>query len=120
MDQNSGLISAVKGWLDLDDEIKTLQQKMKVLRQQKKVATEALTEAMQEKDIGVVNLGDGKGRLTRKERIKKGGITKKYLDTCLQQLFHEDAAQQERIRNHIMDNRPLTVKDEVHRKKSNK
>ena len=120
MDQNAELIGAVKGWLDLDDRMKALQKEMKLLRQQKKAATELLTGAMQDKDIGVVNLGEGKGSLKRRERIQKGSITKKYLETCLQQLFHEDAAQQERIRNHIMDNRPQTVKDEVQRKKSNK
>ena len=120
MDQNTDLIVAVREWLELDDKIKTLQQEMKVLRQQKKAATEALAGAMHEKDIGIVNLGDGKGSLKRKDRIQKSGITKKYLETCLQQLFHEDPVQQERIRNHIMDNRPQTIKEEVQRKKSNK
>ena len=120
MEQNTELIGAVRGWLELDDKIKTLQREMKVLRQQKKAATEVLTGAMHEKDIGVVNLGEGKGSLKRRDRIQKGSITKKYLETCLQQLFHEDTAQQERIRNHIMDNRPQTIKEEVQHKKSNK
>ena len=120
MDQNEALIGAVKEWLMLDDKIKALQKDLKLLRQQKKIATEALTGAMQDKDIGIVNLGAGKGSLKRRERIQKGSITKKYLETCLQQLFQEDAAEQERIKNHIMDNRPQTIKEEVQRKKTNK
>ena len=116
MADNSTLIEAVRYWIACDDQHKALQRQAKDARNTKKAATEALAKEMDARDVGTVNLGTD-GRIIRKERRTRAPLTKKYVTECLAQLFEHDAAQQEHVTNHIMDNRPITVKEDMQMKR---
>jgi hypothetical protein len=115
MDQNTVLIAAVQEWIQCDDSVKALQKKSKAAREAKKAAAASLSSMMDTMDVGTVNIGEN-DRIVKKERRSRGGLTKKYLTECLGVLFSHDAAQREQITNHIMDNRPVKVSDDVQRK----
>lgn len=116
MTDNSSLINAVRHWISCDEKLKDIQRQAKEARIAKKNATEVLAQEMDERDVGTVNLG-ADGRIIRKERRTRAPLTKKYITKCLEQLFEHDAAQMEYVTNHIMDNRPVTVKDDMHMKR---
>jgi hypothetical protein len=115
MDTDTQLIESVKSWIQLDDQLRDLQSQSKVVRKAKADAALQLSEIMQTKDIGTINLA-GDSKIVRREKTSRGSLTKKYLVQCLGQLFAHDAPQQERIVTHILDNRPVKVRDEVQRK----
>ena len=116
MSDNAELVEAVQTWIALDDKLKALQKDARTTRLAKKQATDHLSGIMDNLDIGTVNLG-ANDKIVRRERKSRGALTKKYLTECLGQLFSHDAAQKERVTNHILDNRPVTVKEDVQRKK---
>ena len=116
MANNSSLIDAVRHWITCDDQLKALQRQAKEARLAKKAATEALAKEMDTRDVGTVNLG-ADGRIIRKERRTRAPLTKKYVTECLAHLFEHDALQKEHVTNHIMDNRPITVKEDMHMKR---
>jgi len=117
MDHDTQLIDAVKSWIQLDEKLRDLQRQAKALRKAKADATLLLSDIMQSKDIGTINLA-GDSKIVRREKTSRGSLTKKYLIECLGQLFAHDAPQQERIVTHILDNRPVKVREEVQRKQS--
>lgn len=117
MNNDDHLIEAVKSWIQLDDQLRDLQRQSKAIRKAKADATQHLSEIMQAKDIGTINL-TGDSKIVRREKTSRGSLTKKYLIECLGQLFAHDASQQERIVTHILDNRPVKVREDVQRKQS--
>ena len=57
--ENKQLISNVKEWLEIDNQIKALQKKLKLEEKLKKDITESLVDIMKTNDIEVMSTSDG-------------------------------------------------------------
>ena len=57
--ENKQLISNVKEWLEIDNQIKALQKEIKIRRKLKKDITESLVDIMKTNDIEVMSTSDG-------------------------------------------------------------
>ena len=115
MSDNSKLIEHVKSWLEIDNQIKTLQKEIKERRKLKKAATESLVDIMKSRDIEVMSTSDGE--LIRTARKIKSPLSKKHLLTSLSMFFKEDKKLIQDLSNYIMESRPEKVHENIKRKK---
>ena len=82
------LLENVKAWLNLDNEIKTLQKEVKTRRNRKKELTENLMSVMKVNDIEQIDLTDGQLIYTKKKT--KAPLSKKHLLESLSKYFKND------------------------------
>ena len=87
--ENEDLLVAVKNWIGVEEEIKALQGKLKILKASKKEHTKILANLMNKKNIEGLNLNND-SKLVYKKQKMVGGITKKILITSLSE-FIKDA-----------------------------
>ena len=81
------LVSNIKQWIKLDEEIKNLQRQIKEKRNEKKENTETLVRIMRDNEIDCFELDSNGGKLIyTKQKIKKL-LSKKHLMKCLMQYF---------------------------------
>jgi len=110
------LVSNIKKWITLDEEIKTLQQQIKEKRKEKKENTETLVRIMRENEIDCFDLDSNGGKLIyTKQKIKKS-LSKKHLMNCLMQYFKDDSNQAKNVSNYILNNREEKIKENIRRK----
>ncbi len=110
------LITNIKGWIQLDEEIKTLQKQIKEKRNEKKQNTETLVRIMRDNEIDCFDLDSNGGKLIyTKQKIKKS-LSKKHLMKCLMTYFKEDTLQAKEISNFILSNREEQIKENIRRK----
>jgi len=110
------LVSNIKQWISLDEEIKNLQRQIKEKRNEKKENTETLVRIMRDNEIDCFELDSNGGKLIyTKQKIKKS-LSKKYLMTCLMQYFKEDSQQAKQVSNFILNNREEKIKENIRRK----
>jgi|UniRef100_A0A6C0C640 hypothetical protein len=110
------LVSNIKDWITLDEEIKVLQRKIKEKRKEKKENTETLVRIMRDNEIDCFDLDSNGGKLIyTKQKIKKS-LSKKHLMTCLTQYFKEDSHQAKEVSNFILNTREENIKENIRRK----
>ena len=110
---NNKLSNSVKKWFEIDEEIKTLQTKIKELKQTKKGLSVDVIESMKNKNIDIVETQNGK--LIHSAKKVRESITKKYLETCLSKFI----ANSEAITNiidYIYTSRETKIVDNIKRK----
>jgi hypothetical protein len=110
------LISHIKDWIGLDEEIKNLQKQIKEKRNQKKENTETLVRIMRENDIDCFDLDDKGGKLIYTQQKIKQSLSKKHLMTCLMKYFKDDSKQASEVSNFILNNRTTKIKENIRRK----
>ena len=88
MTSQEELIQNVKGWLNIDDEIKELQKSIREKKKNKKVFTENLVNIMKENEIDCFDITDGK-LLYTKNKVKQS-LSKKHLLNALGAYFQND------------------------------
>ena len=54
------LVTNIKGWMQIDQEMKVLQRELKERRQRKKELTDSLVEIMKTNEIDCFDMSDGK------------------------------------------------------------
>ena len=113
--ENKQLVDNVKEWLQIDNQIKTLQKEIKVRRKLKKDITESLVNIMKTNDIEVMSTSGG--QLIRTSRKIKSPLSKKHLLTSLTQYFKNDPNIIKELSNFIMESRPEKVHENIKRKK---
>ena len=106
----------IKEWIQLDNEIKTLQTEMKSRKERKKGLSENLVNIMRQNEIDCFNVNDGK--LIYSQTKVKGSINKNHLIASITK-FLEDQDQAEEITKFILDNRDIKIKEIIKRKKNN-
>lgn len=106
----------IKEWIQLDNEIKTLQTEMKSRKERKKGLSENLVNIMRQNEIDCFNVNDGK--LIYSQTKVKSSINKNHLIASITK-FLEDQEQAEEITKFILDNRDIKVKESIKRKKNN-
>jgi hypothetical protein len=115
MDTKEELVKHIRGWIQIDNDISTLQKQMKTLREDKKNLTASLVDVMKSNDIDCFDINDGK-LIYAKSKYKKP-INKKSLSDALQSYFKNDTELAQELSNHIMNSREETIKESIKRKK---
>ena len=110
------LISNIKEWISLDEEIKELQKQIKEKRNEKKQNTETLVRIMRDNEIDCFDLDSNGGKLIYTKKKIKQSLSKKHLMKCLMQYFNEDTTQAKNISNFILNNREEKIKENIRRK----
>lgn len=113
MDNKTLLISNVKKWIKLDNEIRAIQKEANIRKQEKKEITNDLIEIMKTNELDSIEIKDG--NLNYVKRNVKKPITKKYLVSVLNNYFHGDLEKVSELNTLIMDNRENEIRETIQR-----
>ena len=114
MSDKAHLVENVKKWLQIDTEIKKLQQEIRKRRALKKDMTDTLVQIMKSQDIEIMNAGES--QLIRTERKTKSALSKKHLINSLLNFFKEDKETVAQLTTFIMNTRPEKTVENIRRK----
>jgi len=115
MDTKEELITHIKSWIEIDNEITNLQKQIKIHRENKKQLTGNLVDVMKNNEIDCFDINDGK-LVYSKSKVKKP-INKKSLFAALEGYFKEDTELAKELSEHILNSREETIKESIRRKK---
>ena len=99
METKDQLVSHIKEWLSIDEEIKLLKKEIKTRQERKKNLTSDLVEVMKSNEIDAFDINNGK--LIYTKRKTKQAISKKLLLSSLQDIF-ETPEEVQKITEHIL------------------
>jgi hypothetical protein len=108
------LVSNIKEWIKMDNEISKLKAEIKERTNKKKLLTENLVTVMRNNSIDCFDINGGT-LVYKKNKVKKP-ISGKTLLTALQNYYKSDSNIAEEITKHIMDSREEQVKETIRRK----
>lgn len=111
---NQELLENVKTWLDIDNQIRTLQKEIRDRRKIKKELTQSLVGIMKIQDIDALNVPDG--QLVYNKTKTKTALSKKHLITSLASYFKNDRRMADELTKFIMDSRQEKEKENIKRK----
>jgi len=114
MEGKEQLISYVKEWVSIDEEMKQMQKVMREKRQKKKELNDVLIEVMKQNEIECFDTNNGK--LLYSVNKTKKAISKKMLFETLQQYFKNDEDKAKEIAAFILESRDESVKETIKRK----
>lgn len=118
MDTKEQLVSYVKEWVNIDEEMKELQKIMREKRQKKKELNDVLIGVMKKNEIECFDTNNGK--LLYSVNKTKKAITKKMLLETLQKYFKNDDNKVNEMASFILDSRDECVKETIKRKDGKK
>ena len=113
-DTKQQLMTVVKEWIKIDNEMRLLQKELAKRRNEKKEVSTKLSDIMRTNEIGGFDLNDGKLTYTRKS-VKKP-LTKKVLTDALSKYFDGDTTKATEMNDFIMENREETIRESIVRK----
>ena len=108
METKEELVTHIKAWIALEDELKTLQKEIKLRRKKKKELSDQLIAVMNTNDIDCFNINNG--RLIHAKQKSKETINKKFLLKALS-TYVNDKEEVKEITKHILDTRETKEKD---------
>lgn len=108
------LINSIKEWIKLDNDIVKAKTDIKEKTTRKKVLTETLVTIMKGNSIDCFDINGG--ALLYKQKKTKKPISAKYLLAELQKIYKDQPEVATDLTKQLLDNRELTVKDEICRK----
>ena len=108
------LVSNVREWIKIDNEITQLKAEIKERNNKKKILTESLVSVMKTNSIDCFDINGG-ALVYKKNKIKKP-INGKTLLVALQNYYKNDVKIAEEITKHVMDNREEQIKETIKRK----
>jgi len=111
MDTKEQLIKTIKEWVKIDNEIRNLQDEVKIRKNNKKHISESLITIMKQNEIDCFDIKDGQICYTKKQ-VKKP-ITKGLLINILSKYFRGDVLKANEVNNFIMENREETTKESI-------
>tara|TARA_Y100000768_G_C23868243_1_gene629190 strand:+ start:692 stop:1045 length:354 start_codon:yes stop_codon:yes gene_type:complete len=114
MSNQQELLQNVKTWLDIDNQIRTLQKEIRDRRKLKKELTQSLVGIMKTQDIDALNVPDG--QLIYNKTKTKAPLSKKHLLTSLAQYFKNDQRMVDELSKYIMETRQEKEKENIKRK----
>jgi len=110
--QKEKLAQNIKGWINIDKELKNLQKQIKELKAQKNTYTDSLVEIMKTNEIDCFDINEGKIIYTQ-NRVKST-INKKHLITCLEKYFeNKPNIEAEDITKFILENREVKTTEGI-------
>jgi len=111
MDTKEQLIKTIKDWVKIDNEIRSLQEEVKIRKNNKKLISEALITIMKQNEIDCFDIKDGQICYNKKQ-VKKP-ITKGMLINILSKYYQGDILKANELNNFIMENREETTKESI-------
>ena len=108
------LISNIKEWIKMDNEITKLKAEVKDKTNKKKELTESLVNIMKGNSIDCFDINGG--ALVYKKRKTKQSISGKFLLSQLEEYYKEQPELAKEITKKVLDNRVEVIKDEIKRK----
>lgn len=114
MDNKEQLVQHIKQWVQLDNEIRTLQTELKSRRTQKETLSKQLIEVMKQNDIDTFDINNGS--IEYKQKTSKKPLSKKILINALNNFFEGDAEKTKDLHNLINEKRETYTKDNIVRK----
>jgi hypothetical protein len=114
METKEHLISKIKDWVKIDNEMRTLQKELAKRKADKKNISKDLIEVMRKNEIDCFDLNDG--QITYCKKNVKKPITKKVLFSILSNYCEGDVEKANEINDYILENREEVVKETVVRK----
>lgn len=114
MTEKEVLVSTVKSWLELDNQLKELQLKIKEKRNEKKELSKKLVSIMNVNDLDT--MATSQGQLIKSTSKIKAPLSKKHLNHSLAEFFKNDPKICEALSKFIMDSRDIKIKENIRRK----
>jgi len=111
------LISNVKEWVRLDNEINIFKKELNIRKNEKKVISSSLMNTMKNNNVDCVDLKDG--QLCFNQKTIKKPITKKSLFSILSKYYNGNDTKTTELQEYILNNRETVVKESISRKISN-
>ena len=109
------LVSSIKEWIRLEDEMKVLQSELKSRRVQKKILSDNLVDVMKNNEIDCFDLAGGK--LMYSSNKVKAPLSKKYLLDSLEAYFGENPhIDSNDVAEFVLENREVKIKEGVRHK----
>jgi hypothetical protein len=108
------LIQLIKEWIKSDNEIKNLQNKIKLQRINKKKITDSLVNVMKSNEIDCFDIKGGK--LIYSQSKTKQTLNKKMLLNSLKMYFSDNIEQAESLSNFILEQRQEKISESIRRK----
>jgi hypothetical protein len=114
METKEELVTSVKEWIKMDNEIVKLKAEIKERNAKKKLLTESLMNVMKKNEIECFDINGG--ALVYKKNIIKKPINGKMLLSVLQKYYTNDPKTAEELTKHVLDNREEKIKETIKRK----
>jgi len=108
------LVENVKGWLQIENDIKSMQKIIREKKKEKKILTENLVIIMKENDIDCFDITDGKLMYT-KNKVKQA-LSKKHLLNALGMYFNNNSTKAKEVAGFILESRQVTIKENIKHK----
>jgi hypothetical protein len=114
METKEQLVTNIKEWIKIDNEISQLKSEIKERNNKKKNLTENLVVTMKKNQIDCFDINGG--ALVYKQNKVKKAINGKSLLTALQNYYKDDVKSAEELTKHILDSREEKIKETIIRK----
>lgn len=114
METKEELITNIKEWIKIDNEMLQLQKEIKERRTRKKMLTDALMITMKKNEIDCFDINGG-SIVYKKNKIKRP-LTGKSLMAALQKYYETTPQRAEEVTKFVMENREEQVKEVIRRK----
>lgn len=114
METKEQLVSNIKEWIKIDNEISQLKNEIKERTNKKKTLTEGLVTVMKSNQIDCFDINGG--ALVYKQNKVKKGISAKTLLATLQDYYKDDTKTAEELTKYVLDNREEQIKETIRRK----
>ena len=108
------LVTIIKDWIKMDNDIKKLKNDIKDKNNAKKVLTENLMTVMKNNKIDCFDVTGG-SIMYKQTKVKKP-ITGKTLLTAIQTFYKNNETVAEELTKHILENREEQIKETIKRK----
>ena len=114
METKEQLVTNIKEWIKIDNEIAQLKSEIKERNNKKKSLTENLVVTMKKNQIDCFDINGG--ALVYKQNKVKKAINGKSLLAALQNYYKNDPQKAEDLTKHVLNNREEQIKETIKRK----
>jgi len=108
------LIESVKKWVIIDSQLKIVNEKTKIMRENKSKLTEGICTYMKANNIQQNKIGISDGELSIYEKKGYSPLTYKYVEKCLAELI-SDEKQVEYIIQYMKSHREIEIEYDIRR-----
>jgi hypothetical protein len=104
----------IQQWVSIDNQIKTLSDRMKELKEKKNILGENINEYVETNSLGnsVIQISDGQLKFTKNKETQP--LTFKYLEKCLNEIINNEE-QVKQILEYIKEKREVKYVSEIKR-----
>lgn len=114
METKEELITNIKEWIKIDNEILKLQNEIKERKNKKKTLSETLMTVMKKNEIDCFDINGG-ALIYKQNKVKKP-INSKTLMSVLLNYYKNEPKHAEELTKYILDNREEQIKETIKRK----